>query len=122
TACSTPAAAALCTGLHGRVLSTVVRSLPESVGNHLFTANNNIFATVFSTRSTEKINPDDTHWARVHQFVWKYLISFLFFILVSRALMCTLWCVSLCNCVVLVNDISFLFFICFHIISERDNI
>ncbi|ORC82792.1 uncharacterized protein TM35_000841090 [Trypanosoma theileri] len=53
---------------------------PESVGNHLFTVNNdNIIATVFSTLGTEKINSDDTHWARVHQFVWIYLISFLFY-------------------------------------------
>ncbi|ORC83940.1 uncharacterized protein TM35_000531240 [Trypanosoma theileri] len=57
------------------VLSTVVGFLPESVGNHLFTDNNNnnIFPTVVSTLSTEIINPDDTHWARVHHvFVWKY--------------------------------------------------
>ncbi|ORC83154.1 uncharacterized protein TM35_000771160 [Trypanosoma theileri] len=74
---------------------------PESVGNYLFTVNNNnnIIATVFSTLDTEKINSDDTHWARVHQFVWKYLISFLF-VLVSKVLLCTLCCVSLCNCVI----------------------
>ncbi|ORC82793.1 uncharacterized protein TM35_000841100, partial [Trypanosoma theileri] len=88
--------------------------LPESVGNHLFTDNNdnNTIATVFSTLSTEKINPDDTHWARVHQFVWKYLISFIF-ILSGRVLLCTSWCVSLCNCVILVNDISFSFLFAF---------
>ncbi|ORC90344.1 uncharacterized protein TM35_000081420 [Trypanosoma theileri] len=52
----------------------------KSVGNHLFTVKNNTIATVFSTLSTEKINSDDTHWARVHHFfVWKYLISFHFY-------------------------------------------
>ncbi|ORC90627.1 uncharacterized protein TM35_000084250 [Trypanosoma theileri] len=63
-------------------LGTVDWTYSESVGNHLFTAynNNNIIATVFCTLSTEKMNPDDTHWNGVHHFfVWEYLISFHFY-------------------------------------------
>ncbi|KAH9598622.1 hypothetical protein LSM04_006758 [Trypanosoma melophagium] len=64
TACSTPAAASVfCAGLHDRVLNTVVVFF-HSVCNNLFTANNNIIATLFSTLSTEKFNPDGIHWAR----------------------------------------------------------